>query len=283
MTDRVKMKQIVEGALLAAHQPLSIERLMRLFEGDKPSRADLEALLRSIADDCAGRGFELHRFASGFRFRVREELATWMNRLREERPPRFSRALLETLSIIAYRQPISRAEIEEIRGVSVSTGIMRTLLERDWVRIVAHRESPGRPAVYGTTSAFLDYFNLAGLDELPTLMEVRDLSRVRGGPEHEPVETEPEEEQAVDTKRAAIPGVEEEVHEAAWADQETVLRAVDDRVRKVKQNLEGFVRQQGGSTPGGAEESEQGDTLSQEEVQQDQQRPRQEQGTGIRG
>ena len=176
----VPVKQIVEAALLVSPEPLSIERLQALF-GDRfpgdvaPTRAQLHAVLSELGDDCLGRGYELVMVASGWRFQVRQALAPWIARMYAERPARYSRALLETLALVAYRQPVTRGDIEEVRGVAVSTGIMRTLLERNWIHVVAHRDVPGRPALYGTTREFLDYFNLTHLDELPSLAEVRDL------------------------------------------------------------------------------------------------------------
>ncbi|WP_018231603.1 SMC-Scp complex subunit ScpB [Thioalkalivibrio thiocyanodenitrificans] len=177
--DHDLLKKIIEGALLAANRPLSVEQLERLFEGDgHPDRAAIRSALGQLSEDCDDRGYELKEVASGFRFQVRETVAPWVSRLWEERPPRYTRALLETLALIAYRQPITRAEIEEIRGVAVSTQIVRTLTEREWVRVVGHREVPGRPALFGTTRQFLDYFNLKSLDELPTLAELRDLDKL---------------------------------------------------------------------------------------------------------
>ncbi|RME34999.1 MAG: SMC-Scp complex subunit ScpB, partial [Gammaproteobacteria bacterium] len=176
--DEVRLKSIVEGALLAAGEPLNVERLLALFrpeDGENPSRAEIRAILDGLAQDYAGRGVELVEVADGFRFQTRACYARWINRLWEERPPRYSRALLETLAIIAYRQPITRGEIEEIRGVSVSSSIIKTLLEREWIRVVSHREVPGRPALYGTTRAFLDYFNLKSLAELPSLAELKEM------------------------------------------------------------------------------------------------------------
>lgn len=172
---RPELEHILEGALLAAGEPLSVERLRSLFdEHEQPEPAAIHAALERLAEAYAGRGVEVKALASGYRIQVRETLAPWVSRLWEEKPGRYSRALLETLAIIAYRQPITRSEIEEIRGVSVSSGIMRTLQERGWVRIAGHRDVPGRPAVFATTRAFLDYFNLQGLDQLPTLMALRD-------------------------------------------------------------------------------------------------------------
>ena len=175
--DRIRC--ITEAALLAAGKPLSLDQLRELFdEGDRPARQVMEHVLVLLEQSFEGRGFELKKVASGYRLQVREEFAPWVGRLFEEKPQRYSRALLETLALIAYRQPITRGEIEEIRGVTVSSNIIRTLLEREWVRVVGHRDVPGRPAMYATTRQFLDYFNLTGLDELPPLSEVRDLEEI---------------------------------------------------------------------------------------------------------
>ncbi len=181
MTDNslAQLKRILEGALLAAGEPLSLDRLAQLFpEGKAPANSELRSALKAIQVDFAGRGFELKEVASGWRFQVCEDLSGWVSRLWEEKPARYSRALLETLSLIAYRQPVTRGEIEEVRGVSVSSNIIRTLLEREWVRVVGHRDVPGRPAMYATTKAFLDYFNLKTLDDLPALTEIRDLDKI---------------------------------------------------------------------------------------------------------
>ena len=168
------VKDIVEAALMASDQPLTVERLMALFEPDVPPdslRDDIERALAALAEDYAGRGIEIIQVARGYRIQTRADLSTWINRLWEERPPRYSRALLETLAIIAYRQPITRGEIEALRGVAVGTGILKTMLEREWVRLAGHRDVPGRPAVYATTPQFLEYFNLRHLSELPLLGE----------------------------------------------------------------------------------------------------------------
>ncbi|MEJ2632315.1 MAG: SMC-Scp complex subunit ScpB [Acidihalobacter sp.] len=178
--DNAKLKRIIEAALLAAGQPLSLDRMEQLFEGedDTPDRRGLRAALGELAEECAERGYELREVASGYRYQVRQELSHWIGRLWEERPPRYSRAALETLALIAYRQPVTRSEIEEVRGVTVSSHIMKSLLERDWIRVVGHREVPGRPALYATTRVFLDYFNLKSLDELPPLAELKDLDKL---------------------------------------------------------------------------------------------------------
>jgi len=180
-----RLLAIVEGALLAAGQPLSLERLESLFdEGECPPRESLRAALATLTRACEGRGVEMVEVASGWRYQVRRELAPWVGRLWEERPIRYTRALLETMALIAYRQPVTRAEIEEVRGVAVSSSIIKTLLEREWVRVVGHREVPGRPALYATTKRFLDYFNLKGLDDLPPLSELRDLNAIAKDLEH---------------------------------------------------------------------------------------------------
>ncbi|MDR9424948.1 MAG: SMC-Scp complex subunit ScpB [Marinobacter sp.] len=174
-----RIQAIVEAAMLAAGKPLSMEQLRGLFaEDERPARQVMEHVLTMLEKSCDGRGFELKKVASGYRLQVRQEFAPWVRRLFEEKPQRYSRALLETLALIAYRQPITRGEIEEIRGVTVSSNIIRTLAEREWVRVVGHRDVPGRPAMYATTRQFLDYFNLTGLDELPPLSEIRDLEEI---------------------------------------------------------------------------------------------------------
>ncbi len=168
--------QIIEGALLAAGKPLTVPQLAELFEEhERPENTAIREALKEVAERCDGRGFELQEVASGFRFQVRQSLSTWVARLWQERPQKYSRALLETLALIAYRQPITRGEIEEIRGVAVSSNIIKTLHEREWIRVVGHRDVPGRPAMYATTRQFLDYFNLKSLDQLPALAEIRDM------------------------------------------------------------------------------------------------------------
>jgi len=177
--DAELLRKIIEGAILAAGQPMTIARLLELFDEEvAPSKDDIAAALVDIQAASAERGFELKEVASGWRFQVRDNLAPWVNRLWEEKPQKYSRALLETLSLVAYRQPITRGDIEEIRGVAVSSHIMKTLLERDWVKVVGHRDVPGRPSLFATTRQFLDYFNLKSLDELPSLSEIRDLDEL---------------------------------------------------------------------------------------------------------
>jgi len=169
------LKAILEGALLAAGGPLTLDSLLGLFgEEERPSRDALLTAIGSLERDYLDRGIELVQVAGGYRVQVRSECAPWVARLWDEKPVRYSRALLETLSLIAYRQPITRGEIEDIRGVAVSTSMVKTLTEREWVRIVGHRDVPGRPALYATTRKFLDYFGLRSLNDLPTLAEIRD-------------------------------------------------------------------------------------------------------------
>ena len=174
-----QLKNIVEAALLAAGRPLSLEAIQGLFpEIECPDKPELRSALQQLIEDYQGRGIEIAEVSSGWRIQVRETCSPWVSRLWEERPARYSRALMETLALIAYRQPITRGEVEEIRGVSVSTNIIKTLMEREWVRVLGHRDVPGRPALYGTTREFLDYFGLKSLDELPTLAELRDLDEI---------------------------------------------------------------------------------------------------------
>jgi segregation and condensation protein B len=174
-----KIKDIVEGALLAAGRPLTLEQIGLLFaEDERPELKLLQGAIDALTKDYADRAIELREVGSGFRIQVRGTVALWVQRLWEERPTRYSRALLETLALIAYRQPITRAEIEDVRGVSISTSIMKTLQDREWIRIVGYRDVPGRPAMYGTTKQFLDYFGVKSLDELPTLAELRDIDAI---------------------------------------------------------------------------------------------------------
>lgn len=180
MTDtHSELKNIIEAALLVAGQPLTLDKLLSLFpEDSRPGRDEVRAALKQLEADYEQRGIELRQIDHGFRFQSREKYAEWIARLSEERPVRYSRALLETLAIIAYRQPVTRGEIEDIRGVAVSTEIIKTLVGRDWVRQVGTRDVPGRPALYGTTRGFLEHFNLKGLDALPPLVELRDIDRI---------------------------------------------------------------------------------------------------------
>ncbi len=167
--------QIIEGALMAAGKALTVAQIAELFEEqERPQNTEIRAALEEVSLRCDDSGFELQEVAGGFRFQVRQSLSPWVARLWQERPKKYSRAMLETLALIAYRQPITRGEIEEIRGVAVSSNIIKTLHEREWIRVVGHRDVPGRPAMYATTRQFLDYFNLKTLDQLPALAEIRD-------------------------------------------------------------------------------------------------------------
>jgi segregation and condensation protein B len=174
--DETEIKHVVEAALLAAGRPLTLERIGEIFaaKGDGPDRATVKRALDALASEYEGRGIELKEVATGYRVQVKRNMTDWLQPLWEERAPRYTRALLETLALVAYRQPITRAEIEEVRGVVVSTNIVRTLLERNWIRVVGHRDVPGKPAMFGTTKDFLDYFGLKKLEDLPTLAEIKD-------------------------------------------------------------------------------------------------------------
>ena len=219
------LKNILEAVLMAADEPLDIKRLAALFtDEERPSNAEIASALTELAKDYAERGIELKEVASGYRVQVREEVNAWVARLWEERPQRYSRALLETLSLIAYRQPITRGDIEEVRGVSVRSSIIRTLQEREWIRVVGHRDVPGKPALFGTTKVFLDYFGLASLDDLPSLAEIKDMDDLE--PELEFEEPGGEDETAEeDTGQAESP---ERAEANAGGDSETVTDSIDE-------------------------------------------------------
>ena len=179
LEDPILIKRILEAAIMAADKPLPKKDIKQLFdELECPDDQLIDEALEALTADCEKRGYELVKVASGYRFQVKQELSRWVSKLWKEKAPRYSRALLETLALIAYRQPITRGEIENIRGVAVSSQIIRTLLERDWIKAVGHRDVPGRPAIYATTKIFLDYFNLKSLDQLPPLAEVRDINAI---------------------------------------------------------------------------------------------------------
>ena len=174
------IKYLIEAALLAAGRPMSVEQLQNLFDGRvTPEKTQIRQAISSLLDDYEDRGITITEVASGYRVQVKSEMADRLQKLWEERSPRYSRALFETLALIAYRQPMTRGEIEEIRGVSVSTNIIRSLLERDWIRVLGHRDVPGRPAMFGTTKVFLDYFGLKKLDDLPPLADLADWESLR--------------------------------------------------------------------------------------------------------
>ncbi len=176
LSEPCELAPLLEAFLLASGKPQTLERLFELFEeAERPEPPVFKKALTILAKSCEGRAFELREVASGYRLQVREKFAPWVGRLWEERPQRYSRAMLETLALIAYRQPITRGEIEDVRGVAVNSQIVKTLLEREWIRVVGYREVPGRPAMFATTKAFLDHFNLKNLDDLPPLAELREL------------------------------------------------------------------------------------------------------------
>ncbi len=174
-----KLQKILEAILISAEKPLSVDKLLVFFEPeDLVNRNDMKAALQTIQTACEENGFELLETASGFRYQTRQEYKKWVTQHWDEKPAKYSRALLETLALIVYRQPITRAEIEDIRGVAVSSHIVKTLQEREWIRIVGHKEVPGRPSLLGTTRQFLDYFNLKSLDEMPSLEEIQDIEKL---------------------------------------------------------------------------------------------------------
>jgi len=194
-----QLKPIIEAALLAATQPMTVRQLGDLFsEADDVGHEQIARALEALAGDCEGRGVELKEVASGFRYQVRQDVHPWISRMWTERPSRYSRALLETLALIAYRQPITRPEIEQIRGVVVSSNIIKTMEEREWIRVVGYRDVPGKPALFGTTRAFLDYFNLKSLDQLPPLSEIRDMEDPQMRFEPEPLPAHVERDLPVD-------------------------------------------------------------------------------------
>ncbi|UZE22535.1 SMC-Scp complex subunit ScpB [Pseudomonas sp. B21-056] len=176
LTEPRELAPLLEAFLLASGKPQSMERLFELFEeGERPEPAVFKKALTLLGKSCEGRAFELKEVASGYRLQIREKFAPWVGRLWEERPQRYSRAMLETMALIAYRQPITRGEIEDVRGVAVNSHIVKTLLEREWIRVVGYRDVPGKPAMFATTKAFLDHFNLKNLDDLPPLAELREI------------------------------------------------------------------------------------------------------------
>ncbi len=176
----VNTQRIVEAILFVAKQPMTARQVLEVFpELERPDLKEIDLAIAAIAEEYLSRPIELKHVASGYRFQIKQDLSHWVSRLFEEKPPKYSRALLETLAIIAYKQPVTRADIEDIRGVSVSSSIMQTLLEREWIKVVAHKEVPGRPGLYGTTKVFLDYFNISTLSELPTLAAIQQPSEFK--------------------------------------------------------------------------------------------------------
>lgn len=212
-----KLQNIIEAVLLSAEHPMTVQQLEALFMGDNdcPSRDDLRKALHDLGENYANRGFELMQVASGYRLQVKQEFAGWVGRLWEEKPARYSRALLETIALVAYRQPITRGEIEDVRGVSVSSNIIKTLVERDWVKVLGHKDVPGKPALYGTTREFLDYFNLKSLDELPTLAEIKDLDAFHPELALDELGSTDDSEQATETENQSAELADESTDEAA--------------------------------------------------------------------
>ena len=231
LNDPKDLAQLLEAFLLASGKAQSLERLFELFEeGERPEPEQFKAALEVLRLSCEGRAFELKEVASGYRLQVRERFAPWVGRLWEERPQRYSRALLETLALIAYRQPITRGEIEDVRGVAVNSNITKTLLEREWIRVVGYRDVPGRPAMFATAKGFLDHFNLKSLDELPPLAALREL--------------EPEPELALDDDAEVPAGLQaradlalQEDGEAAEPREETSFRSLLAELDTMEQGL----------------------------------------------
>ncbi len=179
--EQENLKLILESLIMASSRPISINRMLEVFEENKqPERKAVQQALTALAEDYQDKSVELKEVSTGYRFQVRKDYASWVSKLWEEKPARYSRALLETLALVAYKQPITRGEIEKIRGVSVGSQIMKTLLEREWVHVVGHRDVPGKPAIYATTKQFLDYFNLKSLEDLPPLADIKDLDKLAG-------------------------------------------------------------------------------------------------------
>jgi segregation and condensation protein B len=230
--DKEELVNIIEAALLAAGKPLSIDRMLTLFMDElQPSRDEIRDALKQLGESCENRGIELKEVNSGFRMQVKQDYAPWISRLWEEKPARYSRALMETLALIAYRQPITRAEVEEVRGVAVSTNIVRTLMEREWVRVVGHRDVPGKPAMYATTRQFLDCFNLKTLNELPTLAEIRDIDEINA----ELQLSLPGEQPEVDQAQTDAEQYEEVVQEAqVTSEYEEEGQSVDEQTGDVQ-------------------------------------------------
>lgn len=228
--DPTEIKYFIESALLAAGRPLSIDQIEALFdENSAPEKSQLREAIASLREDYAGRGIEIGEVASGFRVQVKTSMAERLQKLWEERPPRYSRALFETLALIAYRQPMTRGEIEEVRGVSVSSNIVRSLMEREWIRVVGHRDVPGRPALFGTTKLFLDYFGLKKLDDLPPLADLSDWESLRVQLNLPEVEEDAVAIEAADiTEIAGLPRADIDDQSAVTAESNTEETSVGD-------------------------------------------------------
>lgn len=235
LTEPRELASLLEAFLLASGKPQSLERLYELFEeGERPEPPVFKKALSLLAKSCEGRAFELKEVASGYRLQIREKFSPWVGRLWEERPQRYSRALLETMALIAYRQPITRGEIEDVRGVAVNTNIVKTLIEREWIRIVGYRDVPGKPAMFATTKAFLDHFNLKNLEDLPPLAELREM------------ETEP----VLDFDDAPVPqGLQEQADASAEPEEpkeetsfHTLLLELDSMEEGIKTDFDDLLR-----------------------------------------
>ena len=231
------LKNIVEAAILAANKAISLDKLLALFpEKEAIDKNQIRKAVEQLMEDYQSRGIELIEVSSGFRFQVVQTVAPWVSRLWEEKPQKYSRALLETLALVAYRQPVTRGEIGQIRGVSVSSQIMRTLVEREWVRIIGHRDVPGKPAMYATTKSFLDYFGLKKLDELPSLSEIRDLDVINaeldfGGAD----ETKVPQEDLIESLESEEADADDEITAEA-ADSERIN--IDEALSALKENYQ---------------------------------------------
>ncbi len=223
--DALEIRHFVEAALIAAGRPLNIDQLQGLFDGrSAPQKSEIREAISVLNEEYSDRGLLIAEVASGFRMQIKPAMADRLHKLWEERPPRYSRALFETLALVAYRQPITRGEIEEVRGVAVSSNIIRTLIERDWVRAVGHRDVPGRPEMFGTTKYFLDYFGLKKLDDLPPLADLSDWESLRlqlDLPEvKEEIEAPPPESTEIPALIAEAESEEEESDDVVMSDDE---------------------------------------------------------------
>lgn len=235
LTEPRELAPLLEAFLLASGKPQSLERLFELFEeGERPEPAVFKKALTLLGKSCEGRAFELKEVSSGYRLQIREKFSPWVGRLWEERPQRYSRAMLETIALIAYRQPITRGEIEDVRGVAVNSNIVKTLLEREWIRVVGYRDVPGKPAMFATTKAFLDHFNLKNLEDLPPLAELREM------------ETDP----VLDFDDAPVPqSLQERVDASAEPEEEkeetsfhTLLLELDSMEEGIKTDFDDLLR-----------------------------------------
>lgn len=268
-----QLKRVIESILFASNQPVDLKKLMEVFPEDAhPGEQAINQALEQLKQDYQGNSIELKHVSSGFRFQVRQDYADWVARLHEERPARYSRATLETMALIAYRQPITRAEIEEVRGVSVSSQIIKTLMEREWIRVVGHRDVPGKPALYATTKIFLDYFNLKSLDELPPLAELRDIDSINAELDLQIPGLESEDPQQAEHAEQTSDVSNDDSKDAAMADsdEEAIVdsdeEAVFDSDETSVENSEQAVQQSAGNDAD-AEAYEAGMTVNEDDDQ----------------